>query len=409
MIERVPMEEIEFNILAKPIGPICNMDCKYCFYTGKEALYSGVTDWVMHKDVLQVFIKRYIRETFGPVVNFAWQGGEPTLLGIDYFRQVVALQKKFAAGKTIRNAFQTNGILIDDEWAAFLKENEFLVGISIDGPERLHDAYRVDKYGKPTFSRVMNGVQTLKAHNVEFNTLTAVHKANEAFGIEVYNFLKAIGSKFMQFIPIVEQVSEAGSDKIDPLYAGHGSNGRTTSWSVNPLRFGEFLCAIFGVWVREDVGSYFVQIFDLALAAWSGMSPGLCVFEKQCGQSLIIEHNGDVYSCDHFVYPDNKLGNIMLNSFYQMGTSHKQRMFGAKKQLMLPAYCGKCDVRFVCNGECPKHRFAMAPDGRISLSYLCPGYKRFFHHIAPYMEFMAKELSRGRAPANVMEWVRHME
>jgi uncharacterized protein len=400
------MSASNFHVLAKPIGPICNLDCKYCFYLEKESLYPQVEKWAMRDDVLESYIRQYIEAHDTPVVNFAWQGGEPTLLGVDFFRRVVELEKRYANGKQIANAFQTNGVLLNDAWAEFFLEYQFLIGISIDGPRELHDAYRVDKGGQPTFDRVMRGIETLRRHKVDFNTLTTVHRANADSPLEVYRFLRDNGSGYMQFIPIVEriahQVTEDGLRLISPDFAGPA---KVAPWSVEPRQFGRFLCAIFDEWVRRDVGRTFVQLFDISLELWTGMEASLCIFRKQCGAALAIEHSGDLYSCDHFVYPENRLGNIMDSALASLAGSEQQQRFGEAKESTLPRYCRECDVRFACNGECPKHRFLSTPDGEPGLNYLCAGYKMFFHHIDAAMRFMASELAAERAPANVMRWV----
>ncbi len=400
------MSATNFHVLAKPIGPICNLDCKYCFYLEKESLYPQVEKWAMQPEVLESYIRQYIEAHDTPVVNFAWQGGEPTLLGVDYFRRVVELEQRYANGKQIANAFQTNGVLLNDAWAQFFLEHQFLIGISIDGPRELHDAYRVDKGGQPTFDRVMRGIETLQRNKVDFNTLTTLHRANADSPLEVYRFLKENGSGFMQFIPIVEriahQVTDEGLRLISPDFTGAA---KVAPWSVEPRQFGRFLSAIFDEWVRKDVGRTFVQLFDISLELWSGMPASLCIFRKQCGAALAIEHSGDLYSCDHFVYPANKLGNIMDAPLASLVSSPQQQHFGEAKESTLPKYCRECDVRFACNGECPKHRFLTTPDGEPGLNYLCAGYKIFFHHVDPYMRFMAAELAAQRAPANVMRWV----
>ncbi len=399
------MTPLDFHVMAKPIGPICNLDCKYCFYLEKESLYPQVQKWAMREDVLDSYVRQYIEAHDTPLINFAWQGGEPTLLGVDYFRRLVEIQKRYANGKRIQNAFQTNGVLLNDDWAALFKENEFLIGVSVDGPRELHDAYRVDKGGQPTFDRVMRGIETLKRNGVEFNTLTTVHRGNADHPVEVYRFLKENGSGFMQFIPIVEriaqQVTADGLQLISPDFAGAA---QVAPWSVEPRQFGRFLCAIFDEWVRRDVGKCFVQLFDVSLETWSGMEASLCIFKRQCGHALALEHGGDLYSCDHFVYPQNRLGNIMDAPLAALVESEQQRSFGEAKESTLPKYCRECDVRFACNGECPKHRFVKTPDGEAGLNYLCAGYKMFFHHVDPYMRFMARELAAHRAPANVMQW-----
>lgn len=392
-----------FHIMTKPTGPICNLDCKYCFYLEKEKLYPGTSDWRMAPDVLESYIRQYIEAQDAGTITFAWQGGEPTLLGVDFFRTVVQLEQKYANGKRIENAFQTNGILLDDEWGEFLGDNEFLVGLSLDGPDELHDRYRVDKGGQPTFRRVMRGLGFLKKHGVEFNTLTVVQRDNSYHPLEVYEFLKEAGSGFMQFIPIVEREAAGGSGL---RLVAPGAEAKVSGWSVEPLQYGRFLSRIFDEWVENDVGRVFVQLFDVALEMWCGLPASLCVFRETCGSAMAIEHNGDLYSCDHFVYPENRLGNIMQQPLASMVASPEQVKFGRDKLDTLPRYCRECDVRFACNGECPKHRFTRTPDGEDGLNYLCAGYKHFFHHIDPYMRFMAGELRQQRAPANVMAWAR---
>jgi len=400
------MANAGFHIMTKPIGPICNLDCKYCFYLEKESLYPKARDWTMPPEVLEQYILQYIAAQPRDEVHFAWQGGEPTLLGVEFFRTVVTLQHKYAGGKTIHNALQTNATLIDDEWAQFLAENKFLVGVSIDGPRELHDVYRVDKGNAPTFDRVMRGLNQLKKHKVEFNTLTVVNRHNSQHPLEVYRFLKEIGSGFMQFIPVVERrAAEPGPDGLVLIQPTFEPLAEVTEWSVEPLAYGRFLTSIFDEWVKKDVGRAFVQLFDVALESWLGMDASLCVFRETCGSALALEHTGDLYSCDHFVYPENKLGNLMEVNLEQLANSPQQRDFGLDKQRLLPRMCRQCEVRFACNGECPKHRFLTTPDGEPGLNYLCAGYKHFFHHIGPCMQFMAGELRAGRAPANIMRIV----
>lgn len=398
------MLSTSFHVLTKPIGPICNLDCKYCFYLEKEALYPDTSKWALPDDVLETYVRQYIEAQPVDVVNFAWQGGEPALLGVDYFRKVARLQSKYANGKRIENAFQTNGVLLNDEWGEFLSGNKWLVGISIDGPREMHDAYRVDKGGRPTFDRVMRGMEVLRKHKVLFNTLTTVHRANAERPLEVYRFLRGSGSGYMQFIPIVERISRRaaphGLSLVSPHFADQAA---VASWSVEPAQYGRFLCSVFDEWVRRDVGRMFIQIFDVSLEMWMGMEASLCVFRRTCGSALAMEHSGDVYSCDHFVYPENKLGNIMEASLRALADSPQQRQFGAEKNGALPEYCRQCNVRFACNGECPKHRFQTTPAGEPGLNYLCAGYRMFFTHIDPYMRFMAAELRRQRPPANIMQ------
>lgn len=382
-----------FHIMLKPRGSICNLDCKYCYFLSKERLYPG-SQFRMDTALLETYTRQYIQAQPGPQITFAWQGGEPTLMGLDFFRRAVAFQQKYARpGLQIGNSLQTNGVLLDDDWCRFLKENNFLVGISIDGPRDLHDAYRVDKGGAPTFDRVMRGLRLLQEHDVDFNVLTTVHAANAAQPLRVYRFLRdEVETQFMQFIPIVERDNDTGFQE------GHRVTGR----SVQARQYGEFLIAIFEEWVRRDVGRVFVQIFDVALAAWTGQEPALCIFRETCGDALAMEHNGDLYSCDHYVEPDYLLGNIRDKEIIELVPSQPQRQFGQAKRDTLPEYCRQCEVRFVCNGGCPKNRFIETPDGEPGLNYLCAGYKAFFRHIDAGMKFMARELRHRRPPANVM-------
>jgi uncharacterized protein len=410
-----------FHVMAKPTGPICNLDCRYCFYLEKERLYPGTSGWAMRDEVLETFVRDYIAAQDVSVVTFAWQGGEPTLLGLDFFRRAVELQARYAGGKRIDNALQTNGILIDDAWAAFFAEQAFLVGLSIDGPRDLHDRYRVDRGGAPTFDRVMRGIDALRRHGAAFNTLTVVHRENARQPRDVYRFLKEAGSGFQQFIPIVERLeAEIPSGGISPDANGdssrsqfHGPHlaepglageGRVSAWSVEAADWGTFLCEIFDEWVRADVGQVFVQLFDVALESWYRNEASLCIFSETCGRALAVEHNGDLYSCDHYVFPPYRLGNVAITPIGELVDSPDQRRFGLAKRDTLPAYCRSCQVRFACHGECPKNRFIKTPDGERGLNYLCAGYKRFFTHIDLAMRFMANELADERAPANVMAW-----
>jgi uncharacterized protein len=394
--------------MTKPTGAICNLDCKYCFYLEKEKLYRGTTNWSMTDEVLESYIRQYIESQKTEEVTFTWQGGEPTLLGLDYFKKVISFENKYANGKKILNAFQTNGILLDDEWCEFFSANKFLIGISIDGPEEIHNKYRVFKGNQPSFKKVMRAIDRLKKHNVEFNTLTCVQKDNSHKALEVYNFLKEIGSGFMQFIPIVERKAKSGNENsltlVSPDYTG---DAEVTEWSVEPLQYGKFLSEIFDEWVKKDVGKIFVQIFDVALEVWYSGKASLCVFNDVCGNAMALEHNGDLYSCDHYVYPENKLGNIITDGLKEIVTSAKQMKFGLDKKLNLPKYCRECEYLFMCNGECPKHRFIKTPDGEDGLNYLCTGYKYFFEHIDPYMQFMVNELNHQRPPANVMRFAQN--
>jgi uncharacterized protein len=399
-----------FNVLTKPIGPICNLDCTYCYYLEKEKLYGSKERYRMADDLLESYIRQYIEGQAIPEIHMAWQGGEPTLLGVDFFRRVVEIQKTFANGKQITNALQTNGTLLDDKWGEFLKKNNFLIGISIDGPAELHDKYRLDKQQRPTFNAVMRGIEILKKYAVDFNTLTVVNSANQDHPLKVYDFLKGIGSRHLQFIPLVERLPDhaaktLGLDHALPPDGDDLGVEKVTHWSVGASKYGEFLNAIFDYWVRRDVGRIFVQLFDITLSKMVSGTGGLCIFEETCGASLAIEHNGDLYSCDHYVYPQYRLGNINETPLADLVGSEQQYKFGDDKRDTLPGYCRQCEVRYACNGDCPKHRFAVTPDGEPGLSYLCPSYKAFFTHTMPYFDAMAQAIAGRRAPAEIMSLV----
>lgn len=399
-----------FHVMTKPIGPLCNLDCSYCFYLEKEALFKKGDSRRMQPDVLEVYIRDYIESQPNDFVSFAWQGGEPTLLGVDYFRKVVDLQKKYANGKKVENAFQTNGTLVDDEWCEFFKQNDFLIGLSIDGPRQLHDAYRIDKRRKPTFDKVMEGIRCLQKHSVRFNTLTCVNRKNMKSGKEVYQFLKSIGSDFMQFIPIVERrpgkeeedigfwLAEPPSDTME-----EADDLPVTSWSVRPQYYGQFLCDIFDEWIKGDVGRIYVQMFDTVLGKWLGVPGGLCIFNETCGSAMAIEHTGDVYSCDHYVYDKHKVGNVMEKSLGEIVESPQQKKFGNDKRDSLPKMCRECEFKFACNGGCPKQRFMKTPEGEPGLNYLCQGYMMFYKHSQKAMQAMAHLYRMGRPPADIMK------
>jgi uncharacterized protein len=376
--------------MTKPRGAVCNLDCAYCYYLAKERLYPD-SDHRMADTLLAEYTRQFIEAQTAREITFTWQGGEPTLMGLDFFRQAIRYQQQYRKpGTHIQNSLQTNGVLLDDEWCAFFKAHDFLIGISLDGPRALHDHYRVDKGGQPTFDRVLCGVRLLQQHGVEFNVLTTVHAANEHHGLEVYRFLRdEVGIRYIQFIPIVEHLESQEANHV-------------TARSVSGAGYGRFLIDVFEEWVRHDVGQVYVQMFDVALAAWVGDAPGLCVFEETCGAALAMEHTGDVYSCDHFVEPQHLVGNIVDVPLSAIVVSDQQRAFGAAKRDSLPRYCRDCSVRFVCHGGCPKDRFNVTPDGEAGLNYLCAGYQAFFEHIRPAMEYMAAELTRQRPPASIM-------
>lgn len=360
--------------MVKPRGAVCNLDCAYCYYLPKAELYPG-SDFRMSDETLEEFTRQYIAVQNVPEVTFAWQGGEPTLMGIDFFRHAISLQKKYRPpGVTILNALQTNATTLDDDWCRFFHDNGFLIGVSLDGPAAVHDAYRRDKGGAATFGRVMAGLALLARHGVESNVLATIHAANERRPLEVYRFLRdAAGARYIQFIPIVQR----------------DSDGRVNPRSVTSLGYGEFLNAVFDEWARRDVGRVFVQSFDLALGAWMGQPVGLCFFAETCGASLVLEHNGDLYSCDHLVEPRTRLGNIATDTLTAMAGSAQQLAFGQAKRDTLPRRCLECAFKFACNGGCPKDRLISTPDGEPGLNYLCEGYRAFFRHVDVPMRRMA--------------------
>jgi len=382
-----------FHILAKPTGAICNLNCSYCFFLAKEHLYPD-SRFRMTDEVLESYLDQYLAAQRIPHATIAWQGGEPTLMGIDFYRRSIACEQKYArSGLTIERTLQTNGTLLDEEWCTFLREHRYLVGLSLDGPRDLHDVYRVDKAGHPTFDRVLRAAHLLLEHDVEFNILCAVSAANVEHPIDVYRFFRDdVGAQFIQFIPIVERNNETGFQEGNTV----------TDRSVTAEQWGRFLIAIFDEWVTRDVGRVFVQHFDAALAAWAGEPPAVCIFSPTCGTALALEHNGDLYSCDHFVEPDYLLGNILDTPLIELVSSDAQRQFGLNKRDTLPRYCQECPVRFACHGECPKNRFMETPTGESGLNYLCAGYRAFFTHIDQPMRQMTALLREGRAPAEVM-------
>jgi uncharacterized protein len=386
-----------FHLLAKPTGAICNLDCQYCFFLAKEKLYPG-SKFRMTDEILETYIQQLLGSHQAPEVTVAWQGGEPTLMGLEFFERSIELVEKYKKPKQqVNHTLQTNGTRLDDDWGRFFKKHNFLIGLSIDGPQHLHDTYRVDKRGRGTFEQVMQGWQVLKKHQVDFNILCTVNAANGDRPLEVYRFLQdELGAEFIQFIPIIERVNEDGSTLLQ-------SGNQVTERSVKPEQFGEFLISVFDEWIHRDVGKVFVQHFDAALANWVGVSPSVCIFSKTCGTALALEHNGDLYSCDHFVEPDYKLGNIQETPIIELIVSKQQQQFGQEKLHSLPQYCRKCEVRFACNGGCPKNRFIETPDGEPGLNYLCAGYKAFFTHINQPMKMMAELLRKGRYADEVMQ------
>ena len=380
--------------MAKPIGPLCNLACSYCYYLDKEGLYPAGERFRMADAVLERFVRQYIAANPGPQVDFAWQGGEPTLMGIDFFRRVVALQRRYLpSGWTCHNALQTNGTLLDDAWGVFLREHQFLVGISIDGPPGVHDCYRQDKGGRPTHAAVLRGLHQLQRHGVEHNVLCTVHAANAAHAREVYRFFRSEGVRWLQFIPIVERAGD----------------GTVTDRSVSGEGYGDFLVAVFEEWVRHDVGTVYVQMFEECAAIWAGLPASLCVLRETCGSALAMEHDGELYACDHFVQPAYRLGNIGVTDLGDLVAAPAQVAFGAAKRDALPRLCRECEVRFACHGGCPKDRLATTPDGERGLNHLCAGYRRFFQHVDPYMRRMVALWRQGAAPAAIMGELRAAE
>ena len=401
-----------FHMLAKPTGPICNLNCHYCFYTEKEALFPEKNNFKMSDETLDQFIHQYINDQNVQEIPFVWQGGEPTLMGLGFYMRVIELQRKYGKGKRITNSLQTNGTLLNEEWCQFLAKHNFLVGLSIDGPEYIHDRYRVDRGGEPTFHKVYKAMQLLKKYKVAFNVLACVTNFSSKYPLEIYHFLKEAGAEFIQFIPIIERLPDSEANKLGLRHGTPSSIGQSevpkvvTPWTVKSEEYGDFLITIFDEWVKKDVGKITVMNFEHSLSSWLGLPSTTCIFAETCGRAAIVEHNGDVFSCDHFMYPEYKLGNIADQTFTEMMDSNQQRAFGKKKKSSLPKYCQSCDVRFACNGECPKHRFLLAPDGEPGLNYLCAGYKKYFHHIHKYMKVMVQLIENGLPASEVMEVIK---
>ncbi len=400
------------HVVAKPIGPLCNLNCEYCFYLEKQALFAADEKYRMSDKVLSAFITNYITSQPTPLVEFVWQGGEPTLLGIDFFRRVIELQKPFLGTKTITNSLQTNGMLLTAEWCQFLKKHSFMVGISLDGPKEIHDRYRRDRKGNGSFEQVMRGLRLLQKHKVEYNVLACVARDTAKNPLEVYRFLRGEGVEFIQFTPVVERLSDSSNKQIGLRLAGPAAldkkeqQGDVTPWSVIPEEYGDFLIAIYEEWVRHDVGTVFVMNFEWVLNAWIGNPSPVCVYAPTCGRSVVIEHNGDVFACDHCVYRQYKLGNIMSDTLPEMVSKSLQSGFGVTKESMLPRWCRDCEVLPACQGGCPKHRFEMTYYDEPGLQYLCAGYKKFFLHIRKYLRAMATLLENGLPASRVMEAIK---
>lgn len=383
---------LRFNMMFKPIGSVCNLNCNYCYYLDKAKMYSDNS--VMSLDLIEKIIKEYIQINDNEQIVFDWHGGEPLLLGLDYFKKIVELQNRFKSNKQIFNTIQTNATLLNDDFAQFFKDNNFLVGVSIDGPQDIHDKYRKDKGKQPTFLKVIRGIEILYRHGVDFNTLTTISKAGEGRGLEVYMFMKSICSRFMQFMPVLEYVNPLSKNIVPP----EEDEKIPTSWSVDSLEYGKFMCDIFDYWVKHDVGNYFVNLFDSTLANYCGLNPGTCVYSETCGANAVVEHNGDVYPCDHFVYKKYKLGNLNDSSLQEIMSSENITRFGINKRNSLPVKCLKCKYFNACHGECPKHRFAES-----GLNSLCEGLYYFYSHVEPYMLRMKELILEGKEARHIME------
>lgn len=389
--------------MIKPVGSLCNLDCEYCYYLGKADLYGGHQP-KMSDELLERYISQYIEAVQVPTVTFCWHGGEPLLAGIDFYEKAVALQKRYQGNKQIENSLQTNGLLINPDWCDFFRENNFLIGLSIDGPQDIHDAHRRDRGGHPTFDRVMRGLEMMATSGVEYNTLSTINNRCAGQGKRVYHFMRSI-SRYMQFLPVVEHTVTTPSGRaaiVPPSTEG----SKVAPWSITPKAFGKFMTDIFDEWVINDVGERFVQLFDITLAQWCGVQPSLCAFCPTCGDGLVVEHNGDVYMCDHFVYPEYRLGNIGTEHLADMQRRPELFRFGIEKRNALPSDCRKCDYLFACRGECPKHRFATTRRGEKGLNTLCEGYKHFFEHTTPYMQQMRRLLEQGMEARHIIPWAR---
>ena len=391
-------------VMLKPAGAHCNLACKYCYYLEKNKLYPIAQRHLMSDEMLELFTREYIEAQTMNQVLFTWHGGEPLLRSIDFYRKALSLQQKYAGGRRIDNVIQTNGTLLTDEWCEFFAQNHWLVGISIDGPQPDHDHYRLTAAGKPSWQKVMQGIKLLKKHGVEWNAMAVVNAYNANHPLEFYRFFKENGCQFLQFTPIVERLTRHEDGRTLASLADKDEIPLSEA-SVTPEQWGNFLCAIFDEWVRKDVGKIFVEIFDCTLANWMGISPGICAYSKECGHAGVMEHNGDVYSCDHFVFPEYKLGNIRDHSLIDMLYGEQQQEFSRLKHSSLPRQCKECDMEFACHGECPKNRFMKDKYGDSGLNYLCPGYYHYYQHVAPYMDYMKQELMAQRPPSNIMKVV----
>ncbi|MES2260218.1 MAG: anaerobic sulfatase maturase [Pseudomonadota bacterium] len=418
----LPESSQGLHLMAKPIGPLCNLACDYCFYLEKEQMFPPREKFRMADDVLRAYVRRYIAAQPSAEVEFTWQGGEPTLLGLDFFRRARAYQRELAGGKTIRNSLQTNGTLLDDDWCRFLAAEDFTVGLSIDGPREIHDLHRPDKQGRSSFDEVMRGLRLLLRHQVKVNVLVTVTRDSSGHGLEIYRFLKREGVRFIQFNPVVERLPAPREQAVrlhfarPPRLGGAAGEAAPAAASSPPrpepgvsaqtverAAYGDFLIAVFDEWVRNDVGTVYVMNFEWALASWLQLPASVCLFSRRCGKAMIVEHGGDVYSCDHFMYPEYRLGNVMHDDLAALAASPAQQAFGAAKEECLPDYCKSCPYLFACNGECPKNRFMHAPGGEAGMNYLCPSYEKYFRHITQAMNALAQIVASGLPASAIMD------
>lgn len=406
MMLKYPNIPVSFNLMAKPVGALCNLDCNYCYYRGKMCMYED-SPYMMKEAVLEEYVKQYIRSQTTPVVVFNWQGGEPTLAGPAFYEQALYFQKKYAGNKRIENTIQTNGTLLDESWCRFLKRHRFLVGISIDGPRQIHDFHRRGVGQTSTWEKVMRGINLLRDYSVPFHTMTAITRHSARYPVGIYEFLKDLGSSYQQYAPVVERYLKHKTTiepELSPPEIRIGAE--LTKWSVLPEQYGEFMVSVFNEWVVKDVGKVFVQLFETTLASWLGEDPGLCLYRKYCGNALMMEQNGDLYACDHFVFPGYLRGNIMEEPLLELALSPEQISFGFNKYNELPTMCTSCEYLFACHGECPKNRISTTPEGEYGLNYLCPGFKHYYSHVAPFMDHMTEQIRRGKSILSVKRFAR---
>lgn len=390
--------------MLKPVGARCNLACKYCYYLEKAQLYKDNPRHIIDDETLERFTREYIEAQTMQDVLFTWHGGETLMRPLSFYKRAMELQQRYAHGRRISNCIQTNGTLLNDEWCEFFHQNGWLVGISIDGEQDFHDEYRRTRQGGGSWAKVMQGIRLLKKHNVEWNAMAVVNDYNADYPLDFYHFFKDNGCQYLQFSPIVERIVEHQDGRY--LANLKDEEAPLADFSVTPEQWGDFLCAIFDEWVRNDVGKIFVELFDCTLANWIGEQPGICIFAKECGHAGVMEFNGDVYSCDHFVFPEYKLGNIKDKTMVEMLYGEQQNKFSLLKHASLPQQCKECQWEFACHGECPKNRFVKDRYGNAGLNYLCKGYQKYFEHVAPYMDFMKKQLQNQQPPAAIMQAIK---